>query len=144
MFQFPSNGKVYPKKSTISAKNTTNRFNSLQTGKYIQRLIAKLNVTRRLILSFNSLQTGKYIQSLDTPDASKKSWFGFNSLQTGKYIQRKFLPTTGRRQNNGFQFPSNGKVYPKEGKGIRERYSNIVSIPFKRESISKERTKRRR
>ena len=40
---------------------------------------------------------------------------------------------------NGFQFPSNGKVYPKsQDEGFSYPYSTLyVSIPFKRESVSK-------
>ena len=60
----------------------------------------------------------------------------FNSLQTGRHIQRYFrfafvFPKTV------FQFPSNGKAYPKQ---IRRNFPvavSGVSIPFKREGISK-------
>ena len=85
-FQFPSNGKAYPK--------------------------AVFHLLRRLVLCFNSLQTGKRIQrsfkkSLDGPifcvsipfkreSVSKvemhyqciEMHLSFNSLQTGKRIQR--------------------------------------------------------
>ena len=36
-----------------------------------------------------------------------------------------------------FQFPSNGKAYPKRLRQIYADWSHNVSIPFKRESISK-------
>ena len=37
MFQFPSNGKVYPKRQNEPVvRVATTSFNSLQTGKYIQ------------------------------------------------------------------------------------------------------------
>ena len=35
-----------------------------------------------------------------------------------------------------FQFPSNGKAYHKRKPEIREWYGRVVSIPFKRESVS--------
>ena len=37
-----------------------------------------------------------------------------------------------------FQFPSNGKVYSKDGKGTKSIVWKCVSIPFKRESVFKE------
>ena len=37
LFQFPSNGKTYPKQTGFSGRNQgAQRFNSLQTGKHIQ------------------------------------------------------------------------------------------------------------
>ena len=63
---------------------------------------------------FNSLQTGRYIQShfLSEPDMLQA--FRFNSLQTGRYIQRVWRNPAGRVKRDE------------------------VSIPFKREGISKE------
>ena len=60
---------------------------------------------------------------------------GFHSLQTGKHIQRgdgyeSIDPA------HMFPFPSNGKAYPKS-KFRDWQFGNRVSIPFKRESISK-------
>ena len=70
-----------------------------------------------ITVSFNSLQTGKYIQS--TPDADAEE----------------------KEEKEEFQFPSNGKVYPKTSRLPPRRVKRwkAVSIPFKRESISKER-----
>ena len=88
----------------------------------------------------------------------------FNSLQTGKPIQRNGRSMKSGVQERQFQFPSNGKAYPKQqrwwqqrwwrrrfnslqtGKPIQrksnEKYLHFkreyfVSIPFKRESLSK-------
>ncbi len=61
-FQFPSNGKVYPKAAVreVLPKSADIGFNSLQTGKCIQRVPqAAINT---VAISFNSLQTGKCIQ----------------------------------------------------------------------------------
>ena len=133
-FQFPSNGKVYPKRSRHRRKPTRRqRFNSLQTGKCIQSVpqnqefvinryvsipfkresVSKdtwrtIGMTARI--SFNSLQTGKCIQSL-IDLIIKVRIACFNSLQTGKCIQRK--------------------------KGGENNEFRKVSIPFKRESVSK-------
>ena len=42
----------------------------------------------------------------------------FNSLQTGKYIQRKETAVQKSNAYTKFQFPSNGKVYPKEAGNV--------------------------
>ena len=87
-FQFPSNGKAYPKKDYAD-------FKSIRVC-------------------------------------------SFNSLQTGKHIQRVAAGNVKAHHPSLFQFPSNGKAYPK---AVTESTSddgvNRVSIPFKRESISK-------
>ncbi len=88
-------------------------FNSLQTGKHIQRLKRKWRQPLRQ--RFNSLQTGKHIQSSEEDESEIKRELanGFNSLQTGKHIQRlkDVLRVVGSDRK--------------------------VSIPFKRESIYK-------
>ena len=186
-FQFPSNGKVYPKRDGQSCGTVQDRlrFNSLQTGKYIQSDVSIFKIFDRNFVSipfkresiskgartlcrpnrslrFNSLQTGKYIQSeidvrsnadinigfqfpsngkvypKEKKEAEKMKVISFNSLQTGKYIQSTEYRQTVDNDNNGFQFPSNGKVYPKVLVTLFFIFTNHdVSIPFKRESISK-------
>ena len=135
MFQFPSNGKAYPKTNSLIFKNfisvsipfkresvskgpdeteeeeTDESFNSLQTGKRIQS--SELNeVQRAAVDSFNSLQTGKRIQRFSQSVSQFLSHSCFNSLQTGKRIQR-IIVVAGDNADAGFQFPSNGKAYPK-------------------------------
>ena len=86
MFQFPSNGKAYPKSDAADTLMANHSFNSLQTGKHIQ--------------SSNHLQPHYQIIL--------------------------------------FQFPSNGKAYPKYPAIFHIHVCRAkVSIPFKRESISK-------
>ena len=63
---------------------------------------------------------------------------GFNSLQTGKPIQRNSTCHVRHARQNKFQFPSNGKAYPKYRRRNSEDEEEVVSIPFKRESLSKE------
>ena len=135
-------------------------FNSLQTGKHIQRIC--INLFQNEKDCFNSLQTGKHIQrrlmtaastaiclvsipfkreSISKDGASNKDLytylFGFNSLQTGKHIQRKKSVGTAK---NGKSFNSlqTGKHIQRGNRRIRKRHTTTVSIPFKRESISKE------
>ena len=115
------------------------RFNSLQTGKCIQRTKSSLGSVLRLTpIRFNSLQTGKCIQRLLQYRPTKSATKRFNSLQTGKCIQRDHGTDWICSERVEFQFPSNGKVYPK-GKRERSftRKRRRVSIPFKRESVSK-------
>ena len=88
MFQFPSNGKAYPKNCRDQQTRSDGTcFNSLQTGKPIQRKtcarIGRFGRSR----SFNSLQTGKPIQRKTVPMVHKSTTKSFNSLQTGKPIQ---------------------------------------------------------
>ena len=61
----------------------------------------------------------------------------FNSLQTGKCIQSPVAKRHTHTQTKGFQFPSNGKVYPKFSFLAIFMVVFLVSIPFKRESVSK-------
>ena len=107
-------------------------FNSLQTGKCIQRQMLILNLIS--IRCFNSLQTGKCIQrnevrhilpkghkfqfpsngkvysEVESYGVERRSVNGFNSLQTGKCIQRIGIKSRHPPMLL-FQFPSNGKVY---------------------------------
>ena len=88
LFQFPSNGKVYPK--FLMAATTialTPKFQFPSNGKVYPKDQFSDNA-RLLNLSFNSLQTGKCIQRCD---------------QTVAHNDKTIV----------FQFPSNGKVYPK-------------------------------
>ena len=87
-FQFPSNGKAYPKNARIADINDqkSTRFNSLQTGKRIQ-----------------SSQHKKYYGE----------HIGFQFPSNGKAYPKakKSPPLTAEAIL--FQFPSNGKAYPK-------------------------------
>ena len=114
-FQFPSNGKADTKKEEIAAiKTAAESFNSLQTGKQIQRTL--MSNTREIepVLRFNSLQTGKQIQSAERCAICNKS--GFVSIP--------------------FKRESRYKAY--QGSKVLENGKQYVSIPFKRESRYKE------
>ena len=91
--------------------------------------------------SFNSLRAGRCIQSLYTADwtSPEIGWFqfptngkaypkflgtvrtqrrrkSFNSLRAGRCIQSlRVITTLSPRTPLSFQFPTNGKVYPKNG-----------------------------
>ena len=109
MFQFPSNGKAYPKPKWRICLIRNYCFNSLQTGKHIQR---QVNIVDHI---------SKYEVSIP---------FKRESISKGsKKRVTHWLPK--------FQFPSNGKAYPKCPKLPNNPKLPKVSIPFKRESISK-------
>ena len=136
------------------------RFNSLQTGKRIQSTTLIVALVA-LVLSFNSLQTGKRIQSqtgvtavstevVSIPfkrESVSKAFFVvapvdvdaqicFNSLQTGKRIQShnpKSRCQTTHLVSIPFKRESVSKVQP-----LTTTFpKSPVSIPFKRESVSK-------
>ena len=89
-------------------------------------------------MRFNSLQTGKRIQSKIQPGSHWQRMLGFNSLQTGKRIQSIERVTGRRKVEYTVSIPFKRESVSK-GKKRRARMKGIkVSIPFKRESVSKE------
>ena len=117
-FQFPSNGKAYPKTSMTFVDTVvpagTKSFNSLQTGRHIQRiLLFVIGTTTCVSIPFKREGISKVIRS----GVLNRFVRCFNSLQTGRHIQRLFDTT----------FAS-------------EASTILVSIPFKREGISKVKT----
>ena len=160
MFQFPTNGKAYPKeveydvrrdeivsipyeregisKGTLfipKESRETLSFNSLRTGRHIQREVwigqnketAKVSIPYEregiskgggsdsdgmATAGFNSLRTGRHIQSEPRRHQPIRARC-FNSLRTGRHIQRKKIGGIPSDENREFQFPTNGKAYPK-------------------------------
>ena len=135
-FQFPSNGKAYPKLKSKSSKLIGRPcFNSLQTGKHIQsfrtawgrnskriqfqfpsngkaypKVITSFRSSGEILFQFPS--NGKAYPKMRLTIWNCRISMCFNSLQTGKHIQRPNLRTL-KSPTSSFQFPSNGKVYPK-------------------------------
>ena len=133
-FQFPSNGKVYPKLWLMARLG----FGSFVSIPFKRESISKDYGTLSdnfLLPCFNSLQTGKYIQSyrdeviLDIFNVSIPFKRESISKAEGSIAFSSLKPR--------FQFPSNGKVYPKLIVNYTKNMLLKVSIPFKRESISK-------
>ena len=143
-----------------------NCFNSLQTGKRIQRVRSLSPLRSFGPTCFNSLQTGKRIQSLEKDGTVKAVRVMFQFPSNGKAYPKLTLIALFVMVME-FQFPSNGKAYPKNccwallflvllrfnslqtGKRIQRTPPPTtidgmggVSIPFKRESVSKVRTER--
>ena len=113
LFQFPSNGKAYPKPNSINSTGGDNLFQFPSNGKaYPKDRDRRWQAILATLLGFNSLQTGKPIQRKATAKADRIVEDAcFNSLQTGKPIQSL--------------------------QGRINIHENEVSIPFKRESLSK-------
>ena len=114
-FQFPSNGKAYPKRS-VALLQLTKMFSSKVSIPFKRESVSKGRKRWSLsasMLSFNSLQTGKRIQRRLWRLLRHRNYFGFNSLQTGKRIQRCERGMIVFYAAMMFQFPSNGKAYPK-------------------------------
>ena len=88
------------------------------------------------IKSFNSLQTGKRIQRSPVGVLNIISKL-FQFPSNGKAYPKTTPPTVTEVGYYAFQFPSNGKAYPKWTTRPSQS-SIIVSIPFKRESVSKD------
>ena len=61
----------------------------------------------------------------------------FQFPSNGKAYPKLFIGTEPIAAGKAFQFPSNGKAYPKKGRGRTAATAVKVSIPFKRESVSK-------
>ena len=114
MFQFPSNGKVYPKRS-----------------RYVQRTTHRI---RWVSIPFK--REGVY--KVENEKVEKLFNPGFNSLQTGRCIQREiFLLPSRQFENVSIPFKREGVYKAGEGSGRPRRQFRQVSIPFKREGVYK-------
>ena len=88
---------------------------------------------------FNSLQTGNSIQTIGSDWIKVALLFSFNSLQTGNSIQTRKKRNISISTERQFQFPSNGKLHPNGHSGVEDNgLGQRVSIPFKRETPSKQ------
>ena len=159
-FQFPSNGKAYPK--SILAGGMTNL--TRVSIPFKRESISKGLVSGKYTITYNEFQFpsngkaypkdnneyGAHIANVSIPfkrESISKEYSSedccfytkcFNSLQTGKHIQSREAAGGGTRKRRKFQFPSNGKAYPKDRVAMSSNaVFTCVSIPFKRESISK-------
>ena len=140
MFQFPTNGKVYPKRAP-KTHNTgePDSFNSLRTGRCIQSFLLMFILELFTSNKFQFPTNGKVYPKKIRDAVIDSSVYGFNSLRTGRCIQRKKHTLSRRAKYISFQFPTNGKVYPKEGAaGSVASNGPEVSIPYEREGVSKE------
>ena len=162
-FQFPSNGKAYPKKPSPKPLCSQKSFNSLQTGKRIQsnyvppysvggtyqvsipfkresvsKVLTKINFSL-LTTSFNSLQTGKRIQSEQHQIQLELHRVSIPFKRESVSKDEALLDRL--RVGSGFNSLQTGKRIQRGGKH-KMTIKIKVSIPFKRESVSKEEIKK--
>ena len=115
VFQFPSNGKLLP--------NSPPRFHAPSPPPSVS-------------IPFKRETSSKLPYRDRLPRVQP---LRFNSLQTGNFFQTRLLASTLPRLHLQFQFPSNGKLLPNFRIGTGFQGSNrYVSIPFKRETSSKQ------
>ena len=87
-------------------------------------------------ISFNSLQTGKPIQRRAGTDETHYD-YGFNSLQTGKPIQSPHLNSLPKMLVVSIPFKRESLSKVDYSASLMFISTSLVSIPFKRESLSK-------
>ena len=109
-----------------------NGFNSLQTGKPIQSTSADLSKVPYMQFQFPS--NGKAYPKSQLSGLLAKKWV---SIPFKRESLSKELAIKACKYINPFQFPSNGKAYPKIIDLTITLTMAFVSIPFKRESLSK-------
>ena len=113
MFQFPSNGKAYPKQNILNNPVNVKSFNSLQTGKRIQSAFGgSSSAPKNLNVSIPFKRESVSKDREDTPAERRKAVVSipFKRESVSKVITQTLV-----------------------GEGETK-----VSIPFKRESVSKD------
>ena len=164
-FQFPSNGKPYPKTLSYNGEGGIEdmEFQFPSNGKPYPKPEDERDSNSRQDVSIPfKRETISKARTLSLCRTEQQHCF--NSLQTGNHIQREKAAKEKGTAAMMFQFPSNGKPYPKPNHKVIDRASkekgfnslqtgnhiqstpihghrpiphSIVSIPFKRETISK-------
>ena len=86
-FQFPSNGKAYPKATYGTDKTPVTDVSIPFKREGISKGFTQLYQKPLPAMRFNSLQTGRHIQSGRRPRNGERVVICFNSLQTGRHIQ---------------------------------------------------------
>ena len=110
-FQFPSNGKAYTKPQQAAPSSVETEFQFPSNGKAYTKF--NQNDLKKKTKEFQFPSNGKaYPKTLLIFKSDPLRNLSFNSLQTGKHIQRI-------------------------GTMLHAARKQLVSIPFKRESISK-------
>ena len=116
-FQFPSNGKVYPKPAQQRPNNRPRAKVSIPFKRESVSKV-KVNGTEITFTVFQFPSNGKVYPKMHPELPPLLQEDSFNSLQTGKCIQRRQIQ-------------------------LHHRTRGLVSIPFKRESVSKGDCRRR-
>ena len=117
VFQFPTNGKAYPKVKVGDSNEIVLTFSEFQfptNGKAYPKVIREgERQSEAFEFSFNSLRTGKPIQRRNlTPHLLNVVDVVSIPYERESLSKEAFYRTSGGL-NFGFQFPTNGKAYPK-------------------------------
>ena len=162
MFQFPSNGKAYPKaKPEVKRSKRDTMFQFPSNGKAYPKVQGRRKVSSEDKFQFpsNGKTYPKALNLFEKINPEPRVSIPFKRESLSKECTE---PPTSLSEQLGFQFPSNGKAYPKQqvckesgqwpvcfnslqtGKPIQSLAcptqpgeNKNVSIPFKRESLSK-------
>ena len=116
MFQFPTNGKGHGKRFRRCDLRCTVCFNSLRTGRGMERREIVLSLERNYDKGFNSLRTGRGMESaVIVPKEVAVFLFQFptNGKGHGKSQRIDYYQSHVAR----FQFPTNGKGHGKWSRG---------------------------
>ena len=109
-------------------------FNSLQTGNHIQRIDEARKIPLSIMFQFPS--NGKPYTKKAWKSLIKGLYNCFNSLQTGKHIQSRRI-TAAPHSYQWVSIPFKRETISKENNYDFGLGVTLVSIPFKRETISK-------
>ena len=138
-FQFPSNGKAYPKLGLVPRlaapcvsipfkRESVSKafiFVSIVVGLIVSIPFKRESVSKAFVgphrghwplnrgQRFNSLQTGKRIQSRDEVREAAQEALKFQFPSNGKAYPKGQCWRRRSCRRRVFQFPSNGKAYPK-------------------------------
>ncbi len=127
MFQFPSNGKVFPNWEDMRPlkRGRTVSIPFKREGLSEQELQEEYEVK----VSFVSIPFKR--EGLSEPRMvliRLGACSGFNSLQTGRSFRTNIIHLSMLHEYQGFQFPSNGKVFPNTN--FRLTSAKLVSHGF--------------
>ena len=161
MFQFPSNGKAYPKYHTQSKREWAIKFQFPSNGKAYPKggmfspsshPISQVSIpfkresvskapTTTIVWKKPTLVSIPFKRESVSKEDLLYCWQSFCQFQfpsNGKAYPKTAFAHPALQNPLMFQFPSNGKAYPKAINNTGYLFTHKeVSIPFKRESVSK-------
>ena len=131
MFQFPSNGKAYPKRVITMGMPAWYQFQFPSNGKAYPKLYSALSWFV-LVSLFQFPSNGKaYPKVYFTKDLLPAEGNKFQFPSNGKAYPKTDDSHRRRDESTSFQFPSNGKAYPKQpcsGSGCTYTWQSFNSL----------------
>ncbi len=135
MFQFPSNGKVFPNSGYVLIGGSAYKgFNSLQTGRSFRTSLS--NLIKPALVEFQFPSNGKVFPNGDSAEGySIAEEFQFPS--NGKVFPNvEFIGIHSSSSGEGFNSLQTGRSFRTSYKHAANQQTQHVSIPFKREGLS--------